>query len=448
MSDRSGCKIAGLVIIVAIVMGGLGFAAGFTTNAVLVAASPEEVATVIVEVPVTPLPGEAGEPVGTAPESLPPTPSEPASQPDPDTTAPPTVAIPAETGATFDLFWEAWELIQRDYYGDLPNEEEMTYGAIRGAINTLDDPFTGFIEPRVAAINREDDTGTFEGIGAYVSMQDGQLMIVSTFKDQPAEQAGLRRGDIVLQVDDTPIENMSIYEAISLIRGPANTPVRLTVLREGMEAFEVEIVRAHIDIPVVEWEMLEDGIAYVSLFDFSSDATLKLEEALREALAQDPSGLVLDLRGNPGGWLNEAIMTAGLFLPQGEVVVIERYKDADPEILRTPNDPVVPDLPMAILVDGGSASASEIVAGALQDYDRAVLIGQQTFGKGSVQWPHELSNGAELRVTVARWFTPNDRAIHGEGLEPDIQVDLTEDDIEAELDPQLDRAIQYLLTGG
>jgi carboxyl-terminal processing protease len=240
---------------------------------------------------------------------------------------------------------------------------------------------------------------------------------------------------------------MSIYEAIALIRGPAGEPVRLTVAREGEEPFELEVVRARIDIPVVESEMLEEGIAYVSLFDFSSDASAKLEDALEELKAQDPTGLILDLRGNPGGWLNEAVLTAGLFLPRDEIVVIERYKDMEPETLRTPNKPVALDIPMVVLVDGGSASASEIVAGALQDYGRAVLIGEQTFGKGSVQWPHELSNGAELRVTVARWFTPNDRAIHGEGLEPDIEAEITEEDLDAELDPQLDRAIEYFLNG-
>jgi carboxyl-terminal processing protease len=164
-------------------------------------------------------------------------------------------------------------------------------------------------------------------------------------------------------------------------------------------------------------------------------------------LAQDRVGLILDLRNNTGGWLNEAILVSSLFLPKDQVVVIERYKDADPEFLTTPLEPIVPDLPMVVLVNGGSASASEIVAGALQDYGRATLIGETTFGKGSVQWPQELSNGAELRVTVARWFTPNDRAIHGEGLEPDIEVELTVEDFEADLDPQLDRAVQYLLSG-
>jgi len=164
-------------------------------------------------------------------------------------------------------------------------------------------------------------------------------------------------------------------------------------------------------------------------------------------LLENPKGLILDLRGNPGGWLNEAVLVAGLFLPRDAVVLIERSKDGSERLYTTPASPIAPDIPLVVLVDGGSASASEIVAGALQDYKRAVLIGELTFGKGSVQWPEELSNGAELRVTVARWFTPNDRAIHGKGLEPDIAVEVTAEDVEAGRDPQLERAAVYLLSG-
>jgi carboxyl-terminal processing protease len=219
------------------------------------------------------------------------------------------------------------------------------------------------------------------------------------------------------------------------------------IFREDEDPFEVEIVRASIDIPVVEYEMRPDGLGYVSLFDFSSDASVKLEEALQELLRQNPKGVILDLRGNPGGWLNEAVLTTGLFVPEDTLVLIERFKDGAERPYFSSNRPVAPDIPLVVLVDGGSASASEIVAGALQDHGRAVLIGETTFGKGSVQWPHELSNGAELRVTVARWFTPNDRAIHGEGLEPDIPVEITGEDLDAERDPQLERAVEYLLSG-
>lgn len=440
MSGSNGCKILVTALVVAVIMGGLGFVSGFLTHTVLVAdvRTGVEVAPTPLEEAMVPLP----EPTDGSVENELQQP-EPTAEPEPA----PTIPIPTSTGAEFDLFWEAWDLIQRDYYGDLPTEQDLVYGAIRGAVETLDDPFTAFIEPEVAAINREDDTGSFEGIGAYVSMEDGYLRIVSTFKGQPAEAAGLLRGDIVLEVDDTPIENMSVYEAIALIRGPSGTEVRLTILRADQEPFEVEIVRASIDIPVVEYEMRPDGLAYVSLTEFSSDASAKLEAALEELLEQDPEGLILDLRGNPGGWLNEAVLTTGLFLPQNSLVLIERFKDQTERPYFSSNVPVSTDVPMVVLVDGGSASASEILAGALQDAGRAVLIGETTFGKGSVQWPHELSNGAELRVTVARWFTPDDRAIHGEGLEPDITVELTNEDLEAERDPQLERAVEYLLNG-
>jgi len=449
MSDSSGCKILFTALVVGLVMGALGFGAGFLTHAVVVADPPGQASALVVEVTAAPSqPAPTAAPEVATVEVVPEGSTEadqPTAEPTPEPA--PTIEIPPAAGTSFDLFWEAWQLIQRDYYGDLPTEEEMTYGAIRGAVNTLGDPFTAFIEPEAAQINRQDDTGTFEGIGAYVTMRDGRLMIVSTFEGQPAEQAGLRRNDIVLQVDETPIESMSIYEAINLIRGPAGTSVRLTILREGEEPFEVEVTRASIDIPVVESEMREDGIAYVRLIDFSSDAAAKLEAAVEEMLEQNPSGLILDLRSNPGGWLNEAVLTAGLFLPEDELVLIERFSDGSERPYLSPNRPVTLDVPMVLLVDGGSASASEIVAGALQDHDRAMLIGETTFGKGSVQWPHELSNGAELRVTVARWFTPADRAIHGEGLEPDIVIEMTVEDLDADLDPQLDRAVQYLLTG-
>jgi len=448
MSGSNGCKIAVLVIIVALFAGTLGFVSGFAAHAVLVAAEPIENPLVLVEEPTALPPTEGVEAAPTGEAS--PTGEETETLPPEEPTPVPTIAIPDETGEAFDLFWEAWNLIQRDYYGELPSAEEMTYGAIRGATNTLGDPYTAFVDPAAAEHRRATDGGEYEGIGAMVSMEDGWLTIVEPFKDQPADRAGLLPGDIVLRVDDTPIENMSIYEAISFILGPAGTDVTLEILREGDEPFEVVVTRAKIEVPLVESEMRDDGIAYLSLFSFDADSTAKLQAALEELMAQGPDGLIFDLRGNPGGYLNEAILTAGLFLPQDDVLMIERTTEE--EIFMTAHDfdgqgPVAPDIPMVVLVNGGSASASEIVAGALQDYGRATLVGETTFGKGSVQLIHELSNGAELRVTKARWFTPNDRAIHGEGLEPDLEVEITAEDAEANLDPQLERAVEYLLTG-
>ncbi len=438
MSNSNGCKVALLVAIVALFAGAMGFASGFASHAIWVAVEDN---------PFSEVQG-APSAIPEAIEGIPDT--EPEAQATLPSTPVPTVEIPPATGEAFDLFWEAWSLIQQDYYGDLPSEEDMIHGAIRGAVETVGDPYTAFVDPAAAEHRRQTEGGSYEGIGAMVSMEDGRLVIVEPFRGQPADQAGLLPGDIVLQVDETPIEDMSIYEAIALILGPSGTEVRLTILREGQEAFEVSVTRASIEVPMVESRMLEGDIAYASLFSFDADATAKLEEALDELLAQSPQGLILDLRGNPGGYLHEALLTSGLFVAKDELVMIERTKEE--ELLLYPQDygsrgPMVPDLPMVILVNGGSASASEIVAGALQDIGRAVLVGETTFGKGSVQLIHELSNGAELRVTKARWYTPKDRAIHGEGLEPDIAVEYTQEDADADRDPQLERAVEYLLTG-
>jgi len=448
MSDSNGCKVALLVIVVALFAGVIGFAAGFASHAVLVAANPVAGVDAVSEV-TAPLPPTAAAEKPSPSEAAAPT-AGAAAAPSPQPTAVPTLEIPPAAGQAFDLFWEAWDLIQQDYYGDLPTAEEMTFGAIRGATATLGDPYTAFVEPAAAEHRRQTEGGSYEGIGAMVSMEDGRLVIVQPFKDNPAEKAGLLPGDIVLKVDGTPIENMSIYEAIDLILGPAGSDVALTILRDGEEPFDVVITRARIEVPMVESEMREDGIAYVSLFSFDSTATDQLSAEIEELLAQNPKGLILDLRGNPGGYLHEALLTAGLFLPQDEVVMIERSKTEETAL--TPEEfgsegPLAPDIPLVVLVNAGSASASEIVAGALQDYGRAVLVGEKTFGKGSVQLIHELSDGAELRVTTARWFTPKDRAIHGVGLEPDISVEVTQEDMDAERDPQLERAVEYLLTG-
>ncbi len=350
-----------------------------------------------------------------------------------------------EAQETFQLFWEVWDLVQRNFYGDLPTMQQITYAAIRGMLGTLDDQYTAFIEPEPAAIIAEDATGEFEGIGAYVGMtEDGVLEISGVFEGGPAEAEGVQEGDHVLEVDGVSIVGMSLYEAIGMIRGPSGTEVTLLVQREGMDPFEVTITRARLEIPTIEAEMLQDDIGYIRLYEFSSTGHDLMEENLQALLAQNPRGIIFDIRRNPGGWLDQAIKVSDLFLDDG-VILYERWSDGSEEVFEARPGDLGEDIPLVVLVDGGSASASEIVAGALQDHERAILVGEQTFGKGSVQRPFTLSDGSELRVTIARWFTPNNRAIHGEGLVPDIEVPLTEEDVEQGLDPQLDRAVEYLL---
>ena len=361
---------------------------------------------------------------------------------------PQDIQEPGSEEQNLHVLMEVWDLIESDFYGEIPSPEDRVYGAIRGMLETLDDDYTSFLEPTIAEIQRTDASGSFEGIGALVRMNDeGILEIVRPFEDQPADKAGMLAGDRVLAVDGESIVGYGIYEAITLIRGPEGEEVVLTVQREvGSEPFDVTIVRARIDIPIVESEMLEDNIGYVGLFEFSSPATAQLEEAIEELVDQGATALVFDLRDNPGGYLDQAVYVSDLFLDEG-IVLIERISDGRERQFDSTDQGLAQEIPLVILVNGGSASASEIVAGAIQDRERATLIGETTFGKGSVQLPHTLSDGSELRVTIARWFTPNDRAIHGEGLMPDIEVVLTPEDMEAGLDPQLDRAIEFLQTG-
>ena len=352
-----------------------------------------------------------------------------------------------------DIFWEAMELVEEDFYGELPSPDERTYGAIRGVLETLDDQNTGFLTPDEATSFMESIEGSFEGIGAMVEWaeDEGAVRIIEPFKDQPAWNAGIRRGDLIIAINGQDVAELNgLNEAINRIKGPKGTEVHLTVQREGLDdPLEVPVTRALIDVPVVKSERYGDNdeIAYVALQRFSVDAGKKLRDELESVLTEDIQGLVFDLRGNPGGLLREAIRVTSVFL-EDERVLIERFSDGTEEIYNTEGSALVPDdLPMIVLVNKGSASASEIVAGALQDVGRARLLGVTTFGKGSVQLPHTLSDDSLLRVTIALWYTPADRSIDDTGLEPDIVVEETSEQVENEEDPQLDRALELLKTG-
>jgi len=416
----SGCRVL-LIALVGLAVTGAAFVTGFGAGAVVAPLSPALSSTGLEPPRWLPLP-----------------------------TATPTVSLEPseEEGEAFDLFWEVWHILEEEYYGTLPDEKEMTYGAIRGVLDTLDDQNTVFFDPDMAAIMREDMSGSFEGIGAFVRMrEDGRLMIAAPIEGQPAEAAGLRAGDIVLEADGVLLEGMNVYEAIQHIRGPEGSFVRLKILREDTaEPFIVEIERASIPMPTVDAEMLDGGIAYVKLYEFNSLASAQLKSTLEELLNESPRGLIFDLRNNPGGFLDEAVNVTSQFISEG-MVLIERFSDETEEVYEARAGGLALEVPLVVLVNAGSASASEIVAGAIQDSGRGTLIGETTYGKGSVQLLHNLRDNSELRVTIARWFTPDGRLIHGEGLEPDILVELTSEDLDANRDPQLDRAVEYLLDG-
>ena len=356
----------------------------------------------------------------------------------------------ADLNSRFDTFWEAMDVLYGNFYGELPTGDDATYAAIRGVVNQLDDPNTSFLSPEEADVFRTSLSGSFEGIGARVEWDDeaDTVRVVEPFENQPAWKAGIHRGDLILAVNGESVVGTDLNSAVAKIRGPKGSTALLTIVRleEGVEPFDVEVVRDTVETPTVTTQALGEAgeIAYIRLYTFNENAGSLLKQAVEEAVARDSRGLILDLRGNTGGLLREAVKVTSLFM-QDEVVLYERFKNGDEEVYETSGPAVAADLPMVVLVNEGSASASEIVAGALQDAGRARLIGTVTFGKGSVQIPRTLADESIMRVTIARWYTPGNRTIDGTGLAPDLAVELTDADRESGADPQLDRALQEVL---
>ena len=352
----------------------------------------------------------------------------------------------AAAPANLDTFWEAWSFLNEHFYGQIPANNERIYGAIRGMVSTFDDQHTAFVDPVSAAVHSENISGSFEGIGASIRLDEaGRLIIADPFRDRPAFQAGLLPDDVILEVDGQSVEGLSLYEAVLLIRGPAGSTVVLTIFREGQDdPLEVSVQRAEIEIEVVEAELLADQVGYVRLTQFSKGAADKVTEAIESLSQQGAESIIFDLRSNPGGLLSEAISVSSVFLKEGTVVV-ERLKEGEEKRFEVKSGyQAAAEMPLIVLVNGGSASASEIVAGAIQDYERGKIMGEQTYGKGSVQLPHTLSDNSQLRVTVAEWLTPQLRQIHGEGISPDVVVEMSLEDFEQALDPQLDEAVKFL----
>lgn len=371
-----------------------------------------------------------------------------------EATKAPLIIPPAQSSGQddqrFALFNEVWGLIERNYDGPMPDEDALQYSAIAGSIRVLEDVNTRFITPEVAARMREDSTGSVSGIGAFVrETEDGYFEIAAPIDGQPADLVGLLSGDFIVAVDGVSVIGVSFDEVILMVRGEEGTQVTVTVVREGEEEpLEFVITRARFEVPVIETAMLADGeIGYIRLLEFNRSAGQLVEDAVAEIMAQNPKGLVLDLRNDPGGFLDQCALVGDVFLPEG-VLLYERNKNGLDNTFYTYDGDLAEQIPMAVLINGGSASASEIVAGAIQDRDRGVLIGEVSFGKGSVQTINPLSDGSELRVTIARWFTPNNNSIDKEGITPDIVLEMAPDvEFGSAEDIQLDRAVDYLLNG-
>lgn len=356
-----------------------------------------------------------------------------------------TMASPEGTAEDIDfgMFWDVWNLV-RDTHVDRPvSERDMFYGALEGVLHSLEDPYSVFLDPEFAKEFNQDLEGTFSGIGAEIGLRDELIVVVAPLQDSPASQAGLMAGDAIIAIDEEDAIGLTVGEAVNKIRGEEGTTVTLTILREGAdEPFDVSIERGEIHINSVEWEIREDNIAVVEIYMFNDETTALFQDAVQEILTQDVDGIVLDLRNNPGGLLTEAINVAGFWI-NGQTVVIQKVGDRMEEYSAT-GVARLSGIPTVILVNGGSASGSEILAGALQDYGVATVIGETTFGKGSVQEYYEYGDGSAVKITVAEWLTPEGRSINETGIDPDIFIEYTIEDFNEERTPQLDAAIDHL----
>ena len=356
----------------------------------------------------------------------------------------PSSSVSSEADAAFAPFWEVYDLVQTRYYEQPVDDNVLAEGAINGLLAALDDPHTRYLSPQDEVAERQGFDGEITGIGIEVTSEEGFISVVSPIEGTPAYEAGLQPGDILREADGVDLAGMSIMEAASLIRGPVGTTVTLLIEREG-ETFEVEIKRDVIEIDSVRGEILEENLAYVRLSQFGTRSADELGEVLAELLAQEPDGLILDLRRNPGGGLETVIDIADEFLPESKVL-IQEFADGIERAYNASDKGVAEEIPLVVLIDEGSASASEVLAGAIRDNERGILIGQTTFGKGTIQTWQELSNGGGVRITFARWLTPAETWVHEAGLEPDITVALPEvENVDDFTDTQLQAAIDYLL---
>ena len=332
------------------------------------------------------------------------------------------------SGPAFASIEQAWDIILSDYVEkDKIDVEELSQAAIQGMVEVLDDPYTTYLDRETYQLSFEDLEGKFEGIGAEITIRDGQLTVIAPFAGSPAAEAGIQSGDTVLEIDGVSTLGIGLYEAVLKVRGPKGTPVRLLILHQGeAEPVEIVVIRDEIEVPSVHFEMRGD-IAYINI-NFTEKTNEELSPVL-EAIAEEKAiGIILDLRHNPGGLLGAVVDVASRFLAEGEVVVSIRDNEGNLGTIKVNRQEITTDLPIVVLVDGFSASGSEVLAGALQDHGRATIAGTTTFGKGSVNYLIQLEDGSGLYITAARWLTPNGSLIEGKGIVPDIELELSGED--------------------
>ncbi len=351
------------------------------------------------------------------------------------------------TETLFKPFWQAWDLAHQLFVDQPVDGTQMMRGAIQGMLESLGDKHTSYIEPELLQQEEAQLEGEYEGIGAYVDTTGEFLIITSPMPGSPAEAAGLKPGDIVVKIDGEDMSGKDGQYALTKVLGPKGTQVVLTIKREGeSDLFDVSITRAKIEVPSVASEVLENQIGYVQIATFGDKTGPELKKALKSLLDQKVTGIVVDLRNNGGGYLTSAVEVGSQFIDDG-VLMYEEYGSGETKEYKVKPGGIATDIPIVVLVNEGTASASEIVAGAIQDYGRGKLVGTTTYGKGSVQNWIELQNeqGA-VRITVARWLTPDKRQINDVGLKPDVEIQFTEEDIKNQIDVQLNKAIEVLMS--
>lgn len=371
-------------------------------------------------------------------------------------------------GLELEPLWRTWNVINEKFVSSKvasstasstdstikgPTDEEKVWGMIQGLAASLDDPYTVFMPPSEAEIFQDDISGSFEGVGMEIAIRNRILTVVAPLKDTPAYRAGLKSGDLITKIDETDTKNMSVNDAVKLIRGPRGSTVRLTVIREGeLDLLKIDVIRDTINIPTIETYKRSDGIFVIELMSFTAVSPDLFRKAIKEFTEAKTDKLIVDLRGNPGGYLQAAVDMASWFLPSGGIVVTEDYGDNQEKTVHRSNGYNIfnEHLKLVILVNKGSASASEILAGALRDHDKATLVGTNTFGKGSVQELVDITDDTSLKITVARWILPDGGHIGGGGIEPEVLVELTDEQKEKLLededyDPIMERGVEYLL---
>ncbi len=353
-----------------------------------------------------------------------------------------------ESSADFAPFWKAWNILKdKSIYSDKATDQERIWGAIAGLASSTGDPYTTFFNPEENKLFKDEIKGSFTGIGAEIGMKDKILTVIAPLKNNPAWDAGLKAGDKIMKIDKSSTNDLSVDGAINLIRGEKGTSVVLTIFRTGeKETREIKIVRDTINIPTVETEQLPDDIFVIKFYSFSENSDKLFANALQEFAKTNNHKLILDLRGNPGGYLDIAVNIGSWFIDEGKVIVSEDFGTSKKSQIYRSHGPRIfnDNLQFVVLVDGGSASASEILAGALREHGIATLVGEKTFGKGSVQELVSITDSTSLKVTVAKWLTPNGISISASGLDPDVKVPFTLKDYEAKIDPQMNKAVEIL----